>query len=180
MTNEGLTKATRIFETAKEDSYKRGTSRSVRGYPNGHPKPEYKKDLNKAFPNRDGWRAQTKAGASCDVFVGVVVRASGADKHFPRCLDEMLEYVRDHPKKWKRIKNPKRKDLLPGDIIFQRWWTGNGHVSFYMGKNKDGDHIVANAHYYGKSYPVRQLYHNQVRPEKRCKHFYAFRIREDV
>ena len=180
MNNEGLTKATRIFETAKEDSYKRGTPRLVRGYPNGKPKPEYKKDLNRAFPNRDGWRAQTKAGASCDVFVGVVVRASGADKHFPRCLDDMLEYVRDHPKKWKRIKEPKLKDLLPGDIIFQRWNTGNGHVSIYMGRNKNGEHIVANAHYYGESYPVRQMYHSQVRSKKRCKQFYAFRIREEV
>lgn len=168
----------KIYNMAKRCAYKRGTKRSTRGYPGGHPKKAYKDALNKAFPDRKGWRAQTRAGASCDVFVGVVVRASGVDKHMTRMLDDVLEYMKKHDDKWKRIKNPKKSELKKGDLIAQRWITGNGHISVYMGKNKYGDHLVANAHYYGKSYPVIQLYENKVRSASRCKWFYAFRPKE--
>lgn len=175
-----MTKNEKLYNMAKECSYPRGTKKSKRGYPKGKPKKEYKEALNKAYPDRKGWRAQTKAGASCDVFVGVVVRASGVDKHFTRMLDYLIKYVKKHKDDWELIKNPKKKDLRKGDIIAQRWKTGNGHVSIYMGKNKKGEHLVANAHYYGKSYPVIQLYKNQVRGASRCKWFYAIRPKKEV
>lgn len=172
-----MTKNEKIYEEAKKCSWPQGTPKSKRGYPNGRPKKAYKEALDEAYPNRRGWRRQTRKGASCDVFMGTVVRASGVDKHMTRNLDDLLEYMKKHEDKWKRNRNPKKKELKPGDIIAQRWKTGNGHVSIYMGKNKRGQHIVANAHYYGKSYPVIQLYKNQVRGAARCKWFYSFRPR---
>ena len=161
-----------IRRTAREDSWPMGTPMSKRGYPDGSPKKEYKHDLKEAYPNRSSWSTQPSKGASCDVFVGVVVRASGADKKWPRGLDEVEPYCRSARgrKLWKRIKNPKQKDLLPGDVIYQIFNSGAGHVSIYLGDGK-----IANAHYYGKSYPVVQKYSNKVRAASECRRFYVYR-----
>lgn len=169
-----LTKRDMIAKTAKQCSWPMGTPMSKRGYPNGHPKPEFKKALNKAYPNRSGWSAQPRAGASCDVAVGVFVRASGADKKWPRGLDEVEGYTRSKRgrKLWKRITNPKRSDLKPGDVIYQIFNSGAGHISGYLGNGR-----VANAHYYGKSYPVIQKYENEVRSPSECRRFYVYRRR---
>ena len=169
-----LTKRDMIAKTAKECSWPIGTPQKKRAYPDGAPKPEYKKALNKAYPNRSSWGAQPRAGASCDVAVGTFIRASGADKKWPRGLDEIVPYCRTirGRKLWKRIKNPNQKDLLPGDVIYQIFNSGAGHVSIYLGDGK-----VANAHYYGKSYPVVQKYSNKVRTASECRRFYVYRRR---
>ena len=169
-----LTKRDMIAKTAKQCSWPMGTPMSKRGYPNGAPKPEFKKALNKAYPNRSGWSAQPRAGASCDVAVGVFVRASGADKKWPRGLDEVEGYTRSKRgrKLWKRITSPKRSDLKPGDVTYQIFNSGAGHITAYIGNGR-----VANAHYYGKSYPVVQKYENEVRSPSGCRKFYVYRRR---
>ena len=164
----------KICAKALECSYKFGTSYKKREYPSGEPKPEYKKALNKAYPNRDSWGHQTRHGASCDVAVGTFVRASGVDTKFPRGLDEVFPYITSSrgKKYWKRKRNPKKKDIKPGDVIYQIFDSGAGHISVYVGDGK-----VANAHYYGKSYPVIEKFSSKVRSASGCRRFYRFRPR---
>ena len=163
----------KMYEKALKCAYKQGTG-AERRYPSGHPKKAYKQALNKAYPNRHGWCAQTRAGASCDVFVGTIARASGVDKKFPRGLDDIKDYMKtEHFRKhWKKLKNPTRKQLKPGDITYQIFHGRIGHVTVYMGGNK-----VANAHYFGKSYPVIEKYSSKVRKPSNVVTYYAFRPR---
>lgn len=167
------TKNQKIYELAKKCAYPMGTG-SKKNYPSGHPKKAYRKALNKAYPNRSSWGYQTRAGASCDVFVGTVIRASGVDKRFPRGLGDIDAYMRtEHFKKhWKKLKNPTRKQLKPGDVTYQIFHDRIGHVTIYMGGNK-----VANAHYYGKSYPVIEKYSSKVRKPSSVVKYYVFRPR---
>ena len=44
------------------------------GYPNGKRRPMYVKVLQKVYGNRNGWRRQTKMGASCDVAAAAMIR----------------------------------------------------------------------------------------------------------
>lgn len=166
------TKNEKIYTVAKKCSWKYGTPYNKRKYPDGKPKKAYRKALNKVFPNRSGWWAQTRAGASCDKFVSVVVRASKVDKRFPHCLDDIDNYMKtDHFKKnWKKLKNPERKQLKKGDITYQIFHGRIGHVTVYMGGNR-----VANAHYYGKSYPVIEKYSSKVRKPSNVVKYYVFR-----
>ena len=50
--------------------------------------------LNKVYPNRKGWGAKPAAGASCDVFAGTMIRASGADTGMSRGLGGQLRRVK--------------------------------------------------------------------------------------
>lgn len=136
-----LTKAEKIIQKAKADAWPAGTKKKVYSYPKGKPKPEYKKDLRKAYGDRKGWGKQPKAGASCDVFVGVVMRASGVDPNFPRGLDEQYAYL-PKSKRWKRVK---RKNMKAGDIVLRN----HTHAMVFIGGGK-----VANAHYKKKTYPI--------------------------
>lgn len=167
------TSAEKIVEMAKKCSYKMGTG-SIKSYPSGHPKKAYKQAINKAYPNRSSWGTQTRAGASCDVAVGTIVRASGVDKKYPRGLDEQFDYRKtEHfKKKFKLLKNPKKKQLKPGDITVQEFMSGAGHTTIFLGGNK-----VANAHYYGKTYPVIEKYSNKVRSASNTRQFYVYRPR---
>ncbi|MEE1163523.1 MAG: peptidoglycan-binding domain-containing protein [Lachnospiraceae bacterium] len=158
------TKAQKLVERCKKDAWPYGTKKSVYRYPSGRPRKQYKKDLAKVYPNRKNWSTQPSKGASCDVGVGTVVRASGVDPKFPRGLDEQLPYLKKS-KKFKRVKKPKA-----GDIIYQLYKSGGGHISIKVKKG-----FVYNAHYYGKTYPVIQKYADQVKPRSKCKVSLIFR-----
>lgn len=113
-------------------------SPKIAAYPTGKPTAEYKAALNKAYPDRSGWGKGPKAGASCDVYVGTVVRTSGVDKDFPRGLDQQQPYL-DKSDKFKRVLNLtgrdlKEDELQDGDIITYRYKTGRGHICIW----KDG------------------------------------------
>ena len=164
MTKAKKTKAEKLVERCKKDAWPYGTKKSVYRYPSGRPRKQYKKDLAKVYPNRKNWSTQPSKGASCDVGVGTVVRASGVDPKFPRGLDEQLPYLKKS-KKFKRVKKPKA-----GDIIYQLYKSGGGHISIKVKKG-----FVYNAHYYGKTYPVIQKYKNQVKPRSKCKVSLIFR-----
>ena len=137
-----------ICKVAKKCAWPYGTSTSVYKFHGGDPTPEYKEALNEAFPNRSSWSSKPKAGASCDVFVGTCVRASGYDRYFPRGLDEVVSHIGKNPSRWDTYKGvPSVSDLEQGDIIYQTWkWKGSstryGHIMIYMGGGQ-----VANAHY---------------------------------
>ena len=94
-----------------------GTKNKVYDYPNGKPTEAFDNALDKVYPDR-GWSHCPRIGASCDVFVGTVVRWSGYDKHFPRGLDEQIPYVKNHKNLWELISwNGDNSKLQAGDVI---------------------------------------------------------------
>lgn len=112
------------------------TNTKKANYPSGRPTKEFKKAINKVYPNR-GWSKQCHAGASCDVFVGTVVRYSGVDKKYPRGLSEQWPHLR----KSKKFYRVAKKKVQSGDVCIC-----NGHTWIACdGKNK-------NAHHTGKTY----------------------------
>lgn len=93
----------------------------------------YKSTLNKVFPNRSKWGDAAKAGRSCDVFMAVLLRATGYDPGCPRGLKGMYTHV--PPKaNFERLtfKNVKPKDVSKtGDIIIYKKESGknpSGHT----------------------------------------------------
>lgn len=76
-----------LNKAAKELAWPKGTKASKYNYKGGSPVAKFKTALNKAYPNRNGWGTKSKAGASCDVFVGTVMRYSGCDTTWARGLD---------------------------------------------------------------------------------------------
>ena len=136
----------KLADKATELAY--ATSTHKADYPDGKPKDEYKKALNKAYPDRSKWGKATRKGASCDVYVGTTVRSSGVDKKFPRNLNSQYGYLAKSKKfariksieREKRIKN-KIKLLKDGDIIIYKRNNGKGHICFFVdGKIKQGAH----------------------------------------
>lgn len=162
------TKLERIVAECKRCAWKYGTPRSVMGYPNGRPKPRYKKVLNKAIPHRSGWRRQTRLGASCDVAVAAIMRFLKIDKKLPRGCDDILDYMKtDRAKKlWKSVKSLKRKDWPAGAMIYQKKKSGAQHISIYLGGNR-----LYNAHYGKRTYPVIQKASKILWSKRQCKVF---------
>ena len=142
------TNAQKIVEKAKECAYAYGTKREVYTYPSGKPKEAYKKALQQAYGERKGWGKQTKAGASCDVFVGTVLRASGVDKDFPRGREQQDPYLAKS-QKFTKILPKSKADLKAGDILCYTKKGGGGHICIYIGDGK-----VCEAGYSSKRYPI--------------------------
>lgn len=139
------TNAEKLADAATELAYKTSTSKA--NYPSGAPDPDYKKALDKCYPNRKSWSAAPKAGASCDVFIGTVVRYSGIDKKFPRGLASQVKYL-PKSKKFKQVKISKVKELQDGDIIVYARPNANGHICMYVGgKIKE----ASLKHFYGRT-----------------------------
>ena len=159
-----------IIAKAAECAWPYGTSKSKYKYPSGNRTDAYTSALKEAYGSRGSWGAQTKAGASCDVFVGTVVRASGYDTEFPRGLDGIEGHISQNRDKWDVLDAPDESELRPGDVVFQIYKGGGGHVMIYLGDGK-----VANAHYNGKSYGVIQDYSSQAHSKGGCKTFKAYR-----
>ena len=163
------TKAQKLVDRAIKDAWPQGTKSKVYRYPSGKRRPQYIKDLQKAYGSRSGWGAQTRAGASCDVFVGTVIRATGVDKKFPRGLDEQIPYLEHHPGKWKRVS---RKNRQPGDIILQKYRTGGKHIMIYLGRGK-----IANAHYVKRTFTIIERFRKIVKPASLCSMYRVYRAK---
>ena len=142
-----------MTQTARELAWPYGTKTNKYKYPNGSPTAAFKKAIDRVYPHRSGWSDRPKKGASCDVFVGTVVRASGHDGSFPRGLSDVAGHVKKKPKLWKTINKPKKSELKAGDIIV--WETSSaGHIFVYVG----GGH-EAEANHNGKKYGhISKLY----------------------
>lgn len=165
------TKADKIASKAKECAYPYGTSKKTYSYPNGKPKPEYKRALDQAYPDRSKWGKQTRAGASCDVFVGTVIRASGVDSKFPRGLDGVIKHCKDNSK-WTLTKVKSIDKMKAGDIVYQEYKGGGGHISVYLGNNK-----IANAHYNGKTYGIIEKASDYIKSSSKYKVFNVYRAK---
>lgn len=124
--------ANKIASMAKKCAWLKGTPKSKYTYPSGSPTADFKKAIAKAYPDRSKWGKQTKAGASCDVFAGTVIRACGYDTKFPRGLSEQIPYVKKHTDKWVKILPKKMADLKAGDVIIYVNKYG-GHICIYAG-----------------------------------------------
>lgn len=124
-----------------ECAYAKNTSSKTFKYQGGKPKGAYKIALNKAYPDRSTWGKQTRAGASCDVFVGTCLRASGVDKKFPRGLSEQIPWLKKNYKTTSNAKN--------GDILLR-----SNHIAIAV--DIKGTLYVANAHHeaYGGTYGI--------------------------
>lgn len=163
------TNAEKIVEMAKACAWPYGTAKSKYAYPNGSPTSAFKAALNKAYPDRTKWGKQTRAGASCDVFVGTVIRACGYDTKFPRGLDGVVKHCKNNPK-W-TLTNVKSMDgMRAGDIVFENYKKPGGHIVVYLGNG-----YVANAHYGLKTYGIVQKYSSVMKKPSECKEFNVYR-----
>lgn len=130
---------------ANEYAYQTNTKKA--DYDTGSPTAAYKKALPDAYPHRDKWSEPARKGASCDVFVGTCIRNSGADKLFPRGLDDQWEWLK-HSNKFYRINNPTPEKVKDGDIITYVKKSGGGHICIVCdGKIKEAGY----EHYYPKT-----------------------------
>ena len=89
-------------------------------------------------------------GASCDQFVGTVMRYSGADPNFPIFFGYgLVEYLETHTEMYMKVDhNNDVANLQPGDI-FITWKTGN-HIYLYVGEI-DGQPTQASASWGGRT-----------------------------
>ena len=136
----------KIAKKADELAYKTNTSEAK--YPSGKPTEAYKKALDQVYPNRKNWGASARMGASCDVFVGTVIRASGIDKAFPRGLADQIPYLAKSAKFTAvKVTVDTAKD---GDIIVYTKTKGGAHICIVdKGKIKEASHDM----YYPKTTP---------------------------
>ena len=122
-------------------AYEYGTPLKRYKYHGGKPKPAYKEKLNKAYPHRSHWKyAQSRAGASCDVFAGTVLKLAGY-KSAPHTMSTMVAWCRRHLKK---VGTPQNGDIL----------TRTNHVMVCV--DIRGKKRVANAHFldHGGTYGI--------------------------
>ena len=164
------TNGDKLADKAKALAWPEGTPKSKCGYPDGSATMNFKAAINRAYPDRSKWGKQTRAGASCDVFVGTCVRDAGIDKSFPRGLDGVEKHCKDS-KAWQTIKGIKNESQLkPGDVVFYKY-PGGGHIFIYLGNGK-----VANAHYNGKTYGIIQKLSTTRKPSQ-CKVYNVYRAK---
>ena len=126
---------------AMKCAYPYGTPSRKYKYKGGKPKPEYKEELNKAYPHRKHWKyAKSRAGASCDVFAGTVLKCAGY-KSAPHTMSTMVAWCRRHLKK---VSSPQNGDIL----------TRTNHVMVFL--ELRGKKRVANAHFldHGGTYGI--------------------------
>lgn len=164
------TNGQKIADEAKRLAWPINTPVSKYAYPKGSPTEAYKQALNKAYPDRSKWGKQTRAGASCDVFVGTVIRSTGYDPKFPRGLDGVEKHCKGNSK-WTLTGAKKESEMKPGDVVFQLYKGGGGHIYIYIGDGK-----LANAHYNGKTYGVIQKL-SSARSASECKTFNVYRAK---
>lgn len=163
-----------IVQAAIDCAWPYGTPLSKYKYSGGSPTPAYKDALNQAYGSRSSWSAQTRAGASCDVFVGTVVRVSGVDPGFPRGLDGVVSHYKKNTDLWEEVGHDP-EDLMPGDVIFQLFKGGGGHISVYI-----GDGLIAQAHYkaHNGTYGIISDYSKYVKGEGGCNQYHIYRSKK--
>lgn len=117
------TVADRFAEKAYEFAWYTNAELKNAPYPKGHAKPAYAAALDKYFGKNRGWQQSAKLGASCDVFVATVIRATGIDSKAPRGLGR--SYFNKSPNF--KIVKVTAKTIQDGDIISIEWSNGNPH-----------------------------------------------------
>ncbi|MGM9879004.1 MAG: hypothetical protein ACI31R_03170 [Bacilli bacterium] len=158
---EAITKI--AFETAwpisqRSNSTKKATS-------------AFTKYLDQVYPNHNKWGKCANKGRSCDVYVGIVIRASGYDKNVPRGLAEQIPYY-EKSSKWKKINTGntiKESQLQSGDIFTYSHSGGSGgHTFIYLKKGNVGyraeaSYCGSSAGYYGRLSKYKSPKTNKLR-----------------
>lgn len=133
-----------IAQKAIQLAWPYGTSKSRIRYPGGGGTPAFKTAIAQVYGARKGWSAQCKAGASCDVFVGTVIRACGYDPAFPRALSKDMSYL-PNSSKFTKVNITRASEFEPGDIILYNNRGPGGHIAVYVEINEAG--YIAEASY---------------------------------
>lgn len=166
------TSGDKIYDKAIECAWPKGTAKSKYSYPKGSATAAFKKAIARAYPDRESWGAQTRAGASCDVFAGTVIRDSGVDKTFPRGLDGVESHCAKHPEIWNKLNITEMSKMKKGDVVFYLY-DGGGHICIYVGNG-----LVADAHYNGKEYGIIETApYRMQKPKERTKKFIVYRAK---
>lgn len=127
-----LNRKKKLLDKAKKFAWKKGTKESKYKYPSGRPLNAFKKALGEVYPSHTQWGDAPSKGASCDVFVGTCVRASGLSKAFPRGLQEQFEFKsQNFYRKVYRNSSPS-KVMKEGDIVMFDY--GSGSHTVILGK----------------------------------------------
>lgn len=122
-----------------------GTAKSVYKFHGGTSTSHFKEAIDRVYPDHNHWAGtQPGKGASCDVYVGTVVRASGYDPNFPRALKKDYSYL-PHSDKFTRVS---ASEIQSGDIMLRR-----GHIQIYV-EDENGTGYIANAHFKLKTYGI--------------------------
>ena len=137
----------KIAQTARKLAWKKGTKKSIYTYPKGKATAAFTTAINKVYPKRSSWSKQCRAGASCDVGAGTIIRYSGIDTKVPRGLQEQIP----HFKKSSLWKNTGlSKCSRPGDVALHSGkgshiWIGlgDGNIAEANHTWKYYEHIVA-------------------------------------
>ena len=123
-------KAGKLVAEAEALAWKKGTAKSKYAWKGGKATEAFRKALDKVYPNRSSWGKASKVGCSCDVFVGVCVRAI-LDSNFPRGFRDQFTYKSGAFEKH-IYKNVKPYDVSQdGDI-----------VGYYKDKDRKRCHIL--------------------------------------
>ena len=140
----------KIAKMAEYLAWPQNTSKSKLSYPygrnakitkwsqltKGKPTKQFMDEMDRVYPKHFKWGTSFPAirpGASCDTFVGVVVKASGYDTIGINHGQQHSAFTK-HNKKWKLVKEPKRGDIC----------RDSSHVKIYLGNGK-----IAQASYAG-------------------------------
>lgn len=118
----------------------------ARGVNKEDAKPEYQQAFQEFYLDQKGGMNDDPY-SDCGVFVGVVMRASGADPEYPlRLTSTQQNYMKDSGK-YEIITNPSVDDLRPGDIVNYSLGSA-GHTVIYTGDTGDG-YFIADASLHG-------------------------------
>lgn len=129
-----LNRKKKLLDKAKAFAWKKGTAESKYRYPSGRPLNAFKKALNEYYPNHNQWGDAPSKGASCDVFVGTCVRASGISKAFPRGLQEQFEFKSQNFYRKVYHNTAPSKVMKQGDIVMFDY-SGDGAHTVILGSN---------------------------------------------
>lgn len=135
--------AKKLVQVAEKLAWPKGTPKSKSNYPGGGPTPQYKAAINRNFKGKFYWSNASRKGASCDIFIGTVVRESGYDKDFPAGLGRQVKHM-NKSKKWVKVNCDGRISCLqPGDILYSKHnknnGLNNGHIYMYIGNNRTAE-----------------------------------------
>ena len=101
-------------------------------------------------------------GASCDVFVGTVVRSVTGDTNFPfRGPGIQRRYAREHPELYEEIDYKNNvANLQPGDLMFRSSDGVYGHAQIFCGTTSTGKPMICEAAYEAHTGLVNDVYPN--------------------
>ena len=86
-----------LDKIARELAYAKGTTKATYNYKTGKPKGTFTTAIKKVYGSvYSKWSKQCRMGASCDVFVGTVLRYSGCDTTWPRGLAAQIKKTPKH------------------------------------------------------------------------------------